>query len=151
MSFAQSSSEAFETMLSDLLSHTIPAIAPETLYAQGLERYMLLDTRAQPEFEVSHLEGAKAVGYESFDPQMLSTIPRDQPIVVYCSVGYRSEKIGEKLQDMGFTEVYNLYGGIFAWKNAGYKVMSADTIPTERVHTYNQDWSKWLVKGEKVY
>ena len=151
MSFAQQTPKAFENMLSDLLSHTIPAIAPETLYAQGTERYLLLDTRAVAEYKVSHLAGATHVDYASFSPAVLEGMDRNKPVVLYCSVGYRSEKIGEKLLEAGFQEVYNLYGGIFAWKNAGYPVQNNASLPTDSVHTYNEDWSKWLFKGEKVY
>ena len=44
-------------------------------------------------------------------------IARESTIVVYCSVGYRSEKIAEELDKLGFTNVSNLYGGIFEWIN----------------------------------
>ncbi|RMG61980.1 MAG: rhodanese-like domain-containing protein, partial [Bacteroidetes bacterium] len=90
-------------------------------------------------------------GYEGFQPETVADIPRDQPVVVYCTVGYRSERIGEQLQALGFTQVYNLYGGIFAWKNQGFPVVDPEGKPTERVHTYNADWSQWLRQGEKVY
>jgi hypothetical protein len=70
---------------------------------------------------------------------------------VYCSVGYRSERIGEKLQDAGYTHVFNLYGGIFNWKNQDGVVLDASNDTTERVHTYNKSWSRFLKKGEPVY
>ena len=91
------------------------------------------------------------VGYDHFQEYKLKDIPKDQPIVVYCSVGYRSERIGEKLQEMGFTQVYNLYGGIFDWKNRGMEVENMEGEPTEKVHTYNKKWGQWLLRGEKVY
>ena len=46
------------------------------------------------------------------------------PTIVYCTIGARSETIGEKLKKNGFTNVYNLYGGIFEWKNADFKVLN---------------------------
>jgi hypothetical protein len=70
---------------------------------------------------------------------------------VYCSVGYRSERIGEKLLKLGYTDVVNLYGGIFEWKNQGLDVYNSSNYPTDSVHTYNKSWGKWLVKGIKVY
>ena len=66
-------------------------------------------------------------------------------------MGYRSERIGEKLQKMGFTNVKNLYGGIFDWKNQDFEVVGMDNLATDSVHTYNKSWSKWLYKGIKVY
>jgi predicted sulfurtransferase len=66
-------------------------------------------------------------------------------------VGYRSEKVGEKLQELGFQNVKNLYGGIFQWKNEGFEVENSLSMPTDSVHTYNKRWSKWLLKGVRVY
>ena len=71
--------------------------------------------------------------------------------LVYCSIGVRSENIGEKLQQLGYTNVYNLYGGIFEYKNEGGTVYNLQNKPTDSVHTYNKKWSKYLTKGNKVY
>lgn len=80
-------------------------------------------------------------------------IPKDAKIVLYCSVGYRSEKIGEKLQKMGYTDVNNLFGSLFEWVNRGYKVVDKDGNETQKVHTYNKDWSQWVdeTKAKKTW
>jgi len=100
---------------------------------------------------VSHIPNALFTGYKDFNTDALKDIPKTDTIVVYCSVGYRSERIGEKLQKMGYSNVFNLYGGIFEWKNTGLEVVDTDGTETEKVHTYNKTWSKWLTRGEKVY
>ena len=82
---------------------------------------------------------------------MVSDLPRDTSVVVYCAVGYRSEKIGEKLQEMGFKNIRKLYGGIFAWKNSGHVVVDPSGHPTDSVHAYDSNWSRWLWNGTKVY
>jgi len=64
--------------------------------------------------------------------------------LVYCSVGYRSERIGEHLLELGFTDVHNLYGGIFEWINKGYGVMNSKGQWVERVHGYSPSWGKWI-------
>ena len=148
---AQSTDDAFHAMLHDLYRQTVTPMAPETLFRASKGRFVVLDTRPEAEYVVSHLPDARRAGYEDFDEATVAGIPRDQPVVVYCTVGYRSERIGERLLALGFTQVFNLYGGIFAWKNQGYPVVDAQGQPTERVHTYNQDWSQWLQQGEKVY
>lgn len=52
------------------------------------------------------------------DPlKLLADIKPDSHIVVYCSVSYRSSILARRLQDMGFTNVYNLEGSIFKWAN----------------------------------
>ena len=50
---------------------------------------------------------------------------KSDTIVLYCSIGYRSEKIGEKLVEMGYGHVFNLYGGIFEWVNRDLPVYNA--------------------------
>ena len=114
---------------------------------------VFLDTREIVEFKVSHLKNAVWVGYGKFDPQIVrDSIPNtNTPIVVYCSIGVRSENIGEKLQKLGYTNILNLYGGIFKWKNKGYPVFDSIGNETEKVHAYNKLWGKLLTKGEKVY
>jgi rhodanese-related sulfurtransferase len=113
----------------------------------------LLDAREIKEYEISHLKNALSVGYDDFDIKKTSANLADKNsiIVVYCSVGIRSEDIAEKLQKAGYKNVYNLYGGIFEWKNNGYLVYDKDNQETEKVHTFNKEWSKWLIKGEKIY
>ena len=71
--------------------------------------------------------------------------------MVYCSIGIRSEDISEKLKKAGYTNVYNLYGGIFEWKNRNYPVVNPENEVTEKVHAYSKQWGQWLHKGKKVY
>lgn len=142
----------FDLMVDALLSESIEQIDTDQLDSlmKGND-IILLDSREPEEYQVSHIEGAKHVGYDSFKKAAVTDLPKDQPVVVYCSVGYRSEKIAEKLEKMGFTNVLNLHGGIFDWKNSGKTVVDPMGKPTEKVHTYNKDWSQWLWNGEKVY
>ena len=83
----------------------------------------------------------------------VADLDKKTPIVVYCSVGYRSEKVGEKLKAAGFLNVKNLYGSIFEWVNEGNPVVGNDNKATAKVHTYNKTWSRWVDKKniEKVY
>ncbi len=131
---------------------SVPYISTAKL-AAAKQNYILLDTRKIDEFQVSHLEGAIWVGFEEFDEnQVVSKLAnKNAEIVVYCSVGVRSEQIGEKLKKLGYTQVRNLYGGIFAWKNAGYPVVDLQGAETDKVHAFDQHWGKLLTKGEKVY
>ena len=129
---------------------SVPYVHVEELAT--LEDAVLLDAREREEYEVSHLKNAIWVGHKTFEIDSLTnTVPKkDTEIVVYCSIGVRSENIGEKLIKSGYTNVKNLYGGIFEWKNKGYPVF--DTIKeTEKVHAFNKHWGKLLTSGEKVY
>ncbi|WP_317162574.1 rhodanese-like domain-containing protein [Flavicella marina] len=119
----------------------------------SLENYILLDTREKKEYDTSHLKNAECVGFDYFQiDKVLQKYPdKSQPILVYCSIGMRSEMIGEKLLQSGYMHVYNLYGGIFEWKNQEKEVVDKNNVPTEKVHTFSKEWSKWLIKGEKIY
>jgi rhodanese-related sulfurtransferase len=114
---------------------------------------ILLDTRKKEEFEVSALPGAHWVGYQQFDLEEFEKQWPDKstPVVVYCSVGVRSEDIGEELMAAGYTQVRNLYGGIFLWKNQDLPVVDSLQQQTQRVHAFDKRWGKLLTKGEKVY
>lgn len=147
---AQVQSGAYRVMLKKLLSHTVPEMQVQQL-ATDTSHAWLLDARKQREYEVSHLDKAVWVGYDHFQVSTLpDSIRKDQPIVVYCSVGYRSEKVAEKLIAAGYTRVSNLYGGIFEWVNQGHTVHDQQGI-TQRVHAYDRTWGIWLRKGKKVY
>jgi rhodanese-related sulfurtransferase len=138
-------------VLEKLNSKSVPYITVDEL--QSKENVVLLDSREIKEYNVSHIENAICVGFDHFDSKKSTTTIKNKntPIVVYCSIGVRSEKIGEKLLKLGYTNVYNLYGGIFEWKNEGGKVVTNQNKETEEVHTYNKEWSIYLKKGTKVY
>lgn len=149
-SFGQVKSGAYRVMLNGLLSHSVPETGVLEA-ARDSASCIFLDAREPREYAVSHISGAISVGYDHFELKNLPTnLPKDQRIVVYCSVGYRSEKVTEKLQKAGFTNVSNLYGGIFEWANHGLPVVNQKGV-TNEVHAYSRSWGVWLKKGKKVY
>jgi len=142
----------FETMVNTLLSGKVDTLSSTSLSAKtNTDDFVLLDTRERAEFEVSHLPGAIHVGYKSFDESSVSGFPRDSKIVVYCSIGRRSDEIGERLKKIGFTDVQNLWGGIFDWTNRGYTVVDVSGAEVCRVHPYSFMWGLWINKCEKSY
>ena len=145
----QISSPAYKALLGTLYKNEVPLISCDS--AQRLPKAVFLDTRARPEYEVSHLPGARWVGYDEFSLEKVRHIPRHTPVVVYCSVGVRSERVGKKMRDAGFTQVYNLYGSLFEWVNQEKPIVDAQGQPTQKVHAYSPTWGIWLRKGEKVY
>lgn len=143
---------AFDKKLTQLLGFKVPLIGVSEL-KNIQENVYIFDVRELAEYNVSHIKNAKYLGHDHFDPKLLADIPKDATIVLYCSVGYRSEKIGEKLQKMGYQKVYNLYGSIFEWVNQGNPVVDKNGKTAKSVHTYNKNWSKWLDNNqiEKVW
>jgi rhodanese-related sulfurtransferase len=151
-----SASSFSQKTLAELLDkhnkQAVPYISVEEL-AEYKTETILLDAREPEEFNVSHLKNAIYVGYDHFKlkniTQQLSD--KNSKIVVYCSLGIRSEDIAEKLKKAGYTNVFNLYGGIFEWKNNNYTLYNLNQKETDSIHAFSKAWSKWLKKGIKVY
>lgn len=137
--------EGFETMAKKMADKTVPIIKSTQvtkLQAKGKE-IVFLDSRELSEYEVSHIKGAKHIGYDDFDMNSVKGIDKNATIIVYCSVGYRSGKIGKQLREAGFTSVFNLWGGLFDWANNGNPVY-ANNKEVTLIHPYNNNWGKWL-------
>jgi rhodanese-related sulfurtransferase len=103
----------------------------------------LLDARTPGEFAVSHLAGARLAPTAEDALQLLAGARRDDPIVIYCSVGYRSAAIVERLVAAGFTRVQNLDGSLFQWANEGRPVYRDGRV-VEEVHPYDEKWGVLL-------
>ncbi len=142
----------FDRKVSQMLDFSVPLIGVEEL-KDIQDEVHIFDAREQEEYQTSHIKNAKYIGYNKLYLKDIKKLPKDAKIVVYCSIGYRSEKIGKKLQKMGYTNVYNLYGSIFEWVNNGYKVIDKMGTETNYLHTYNRNWSKWVEndKAKKVW
>tara|TARA_R100000306_G_scaffold10202_2_gene12985 strand:- start:358 stop:858 length:501 start_codon:yes stop_codon:yes gene_type:complete len=151
ISFAQKN---VDELLEAYNTRSVPYISVEELRMfQMNDAVTVLDAREPEEFAVSHIKSAINVGYNDFtsEEKQLQNLNKNIPVVVYCSVGIRSEKIGEKLKKAGFTKVKNLYGGIFEWKNKGYPVFDSAGKETENVHAFSKPWSQYLTAGNPIY
>ena len=110
-----------------------------------------LDIREQKEFEVSHIRTAVRMNPDSEDLSKLKDIPKKDLIIVYCSVGARSQTYGEMLKKKGYTNVVNLYGGLFNWTNHKFPMVDSNGKSTVKIHGFSKDWGKWVTNGEVVY
>ncbi len=76
--------------------------------------FKLIDVREPHEFEICNLKGELIPMNEV--PEHLDKIPKDVPVVVHCRSGARSGRIIQYLeQEHGYTNLFNLKGGILAW------------------------------------
>ncbi len=103
---------------------------------------VLLDVRTPPEYAVSHLRHARQVD-PAAGADAVDDLPKDTPVVTYCSVGYRSAALARRLRAAGFTDVRNLEGSIFQWANEGRPVYR-DGQSVGQVHPYDATWGKLL-------
>lgn len=114
---------------------------------------VLLDVRAAEEFAVSHLRGAlpaDPANAAALVDSLRGRFVPGEPIVVYCSVGARSAKLARRLHAAGFTNVRNLYGGLFLWYNQGRAVVRAER-EVRAIHPYDFLWGQFITAGGKEY
>jgi rhodanese-related sulfurtransferase len=115
------------------VDHTTSDDLSEWLQDSSRTAPLLWDIRRLDEFSVSHLPNARHVPPETSDIDLKKLLREiEQPIVVYCSVGYRSAKMAQRLQTLGYTNVMNLNGAIFTWATEGHSLQGSN-----KVHPYN--------------
>lgn len=120
----------------------VPQISLETFEHQRSDRTLVVDVRRPEEYAVSHLQGA--VNLQDADAILRQVQAQAATeIVVYCSVGYRSSRMAQTLQQKGWQRVANLEGSIFEWANSGRPVYR-NNQPVQVVHGYNNTWGKLL-------
>ena len=82
-------------------------------YASGGD-VVLLDVREHDELAIAAVDGARHIPMREV-PARLPDLDPAKPLVVMCHSGGRSRRVAEFLQGNGFTNVFNLQGGIEAW------------------------------------
>lgn len=86
----------------------------------------LLDVRTEPEFIQGRLTFADArISFDSLNNH-LDQLPQDKgtPIYTFCRTGRRSNIAKSSLESIGYTNVFNVVGGITAWQEAGYETVA---------------------------
>ena len=87
----------------------------------GGEALHFLDVREDHEFAKDHATGARHLGKGIIERDVETLIPnKEEAILLYCGGGYRSVFAADALQQMGYSNVVSMEGGITGWRNAGY-------------------------------
>jgi rhodanese-related sulfurtransferase len=82
--------------------------------AEQDSRPILLDVREPWEFDICRLDGSRLIPMRQI-PASLGQLETDQPVVVICHHGIRSQQVALYLEHQGFSQVYNLRGGVDGW------------------------------------
>lgn len=86
---------------------------------------VILDVRTPAEFAEARLDGSIMVDYNAADfRDRVDELAKDVPYVMYCRSGNRSAGAREIMRELGFTEVYEIGGGINDWVRSGLPVVS---------------------------
>lgn len=125
----------------------VPQLSTEELAREltsgGENPPVLFDVRAPEEYAVSHLPGAHSIPDLDAALAWIESHGDGEPIVVYCSVGYRSSALATELRNRGHSDVRNLEGSIFLWANEG-RPLECAAEPTQEVHPFDREWGKLL-------
>lgn len=105
----------------------ISEVSPEDVRRLLPEAYAL-DVREEDEFAEGHAPGAHWIPQSELASR-LDELPRDRAILAMCRSGNRSLRAAQFLAQMGFSNVFNLSGGVTAWRAAHLPVESGVTIP----------------------
>lgn len=110
----------------------------------------LVDVRTPEEFNQERLKGA--VNYNINDAEFkkqISMLNKNKPVFVYCLSGGRSGSAAEIMADNGFTEVYNMKGGIMKW-NAANKPLENGTVVSKSIGMTETDFNSLLQSDKFV-
>ncbi|MEM6633338.1 MAG: rhodanese-like domain-containing protein [Bacteroidota bacterium] len=82
-----------------------------------------IDVRTPAEFEIGFIPGAINIDVKAADfPEQIAKLDPTKTYFVNCKAGSRSMRACKVMQAQGFTNLYNLEGGILAWQKAGNEV-----------------------------
>lgn len=89
----------------------------------SFDNVQLLDVRRPEEWATGIIPGAARVNW--FDEDFMEQVrkfDKDIPLLIYCASGGRSGKAMEKMSAAGYSEIYNLEGGIGSWESEGLEI-----------------------------
>lgn len=129
-------------------SKKIESIASEA-FAEKIKttpNAQILDVRTPEEFASEHIDKAVNVNWLADDfVANTANLDKSKPVFVYCKSGGRSAKAAAKLAELGFTNIYELQGGILKWSAAGL------SKPSEKIiGMTNQEYAELLNSDKKV-
>lgn len=90
-----------------------------TEYEQAIakEDIQIVDVRTAGEYSSGHIKDAINIDVSSRDfESKISELNKDEPIYIYCRSGARSARAARTMESLGFTQIYDLRGGILSWK-----------------------------------
>lgn len=86
---------------------------------------VILDVRTPEEFDEAHLEGATLIDFYDDDfRDQITDLDRDAPYLLYCRSGNRSGQTATIMEELGFTNVADVDGGINAWTSGGHPTVT---------------------------
>lgn len=105
------------------LAYKTISVSDASAMIQSSPNLLVVDVRTPQEYAQGHLKGAINIPLSDL-PLRIGGLDPNKPILVYCQTGYRSAQASAVLVKAGFTQVYNMDGGMTAWINSGYPTVT---------------------------
>ena len=81
---------------------------------------LVIDVREPAEWAAGHIPNARHIALGQLDKHLHEIEKfKTRPLIVSCQTGNRSSSACSKLKKQGFEKVFNLAGGVVAWREAG--------------------------------
>ena len=87
-------------------------------------RCQIVDVREPAEYESEHIEGSLSLPLSTLHLDAAQFLRKDKPIYLLCRSGNRACQASDKLEKLGFSDLFVVEGGLQAWMRAGKKVLS---------------------------
>jgi rhodanese-related sulfurtransferase len=118
----------------DAVTVKYKSLEPYDFHLQYLrtDSSLLIDVREFFEFRRSRIKDAINIPSSGNLESAADTLSRDYALFLYCSTDYRSKRAAILLSEKGFKKLYNLKGGIVAWKKDGMPVEKGRLAPGAR-------------------
>lgn len=103
-------------------SSVVKVLAPKEFAAkfQSTENAQLIDVRTPQEVQDDRIQDFQNIDWNNANfESKVSKLDKSQPVFVHCRSGGRSSKAAAKLEEMGFTEIYDMDGGMIRWNQDG--------------------------------
>ncbi|NQU53577.1 MAG: T9SS type A sorting domain-containing protein [Bacteroidetes bacterium] len=118
---------SFSNLSAENIYKTISAEKCDSLVKANVENpnFVILDVRTPSSWIGDHLQGSINRNYYDSDiDAQLNALPKHKTFLIHCQGGSRSAGTLTKMRNFGFSEVYEMQGGISSWKNKGYPTTS---------------------------
>jgi rhodanese-related sulfurtransferase len=114
---------SLEAQVADSLKYI--SLEPYDFHLQYLktDSSILIDVREPFEFKRNRIRGSLNIPASGNLDKVADTLNKETPLFIYCTSGFRSSNAAVKLYDKGFRKLYNLEGGIVAWRKEGMTVI----------------------------
>lgn len=130
--------------LEDLLQHaraSVQEISTQEAYKLFKARgeTVFVDIREPEQVALGYIEGSVFVRSDELEMQVRHLLPdKNAHLVLYCRAGIRSLLTAATLKEMGYGNVSTISGGIEAWKEAGYELITSNLLTKEQITHYSR-------------